>query len=69
MAHKGKLLEDCSLCKMDCLCYQCADDCNRCDNCGTDNYIGKCNNFRNKNECLPLKSKNGRIWNLLKFWE
>lgn len=50
MIKKGKqypnaqpLIDD--ICKPDCICYNCAKNCMRCDNCGNFNYVGDCNNF------------------------
>ena len=38
------------LCRNECLCYKCARDCNRCDGCGEENYVGHCDRFVKEND-------------------
>lgn len=33
------------LCRRECLCYKCARDCDRCDGCGEENFVGHCDRF------------------------
>lgn len=33
------------LCRKECKCYSCTHDCDRCDGCGEENFVGNCDRF------------------------